>query len=125
MARFTNIYRIIILLISGLVEIPVGSLELFKPQTFNKVLTPELIQLSHAFGIGAFSIGLLSMVLVRTKSVEATKIGLMVLAFYHLGIGITQGVMNNDGPMVPAIAFHGFLVLSMVFVLIQTYRMKD
>ena len=116
MEKFVTIYRTIVLLIGGLVELSVAVIMAFKPDVFLKELTGEETRLAHSFGVGALAIGLLSLLLIRFRSKEVSIAGLSVLAIYHAGIGIVQH------EMIAAICFHSWLVLSFVFLLVRTIK---
>ena len=116
MQKSTRIYRTIVLLASGLVELSVAIIMAFKPEIFLKELTGEETRLAHSFGVGALAIGLLSLLLIRFRSKEVSIAGLTVLTVYHAGIGIVQH------EMIAAIIFHSWLVLSFIFLLVRTVK---
>jgi len=114
MQRFTHIYRIILLLISGLVELSVAVIMVFHPSAFLHELTFEETNLAHSFASGALGISLLSLLLLRFRSKETSIVGFSVLIVYHTGIGMAQHAM------LPAVLFHSWLVFSFVFLLVRT-----
>lgn len=117
MRKFISIYRVIVLLASAGAELAAGYLMAFKPQTFFDEPGEQLISLAGSFSVGAFTIGILSILLIFMKQRQTQVLGLVTLILYHLGIGITQAVCGSSG--IEAQIFHGWLVISFILVLIK------
>ena len=105
-------YVILVLSASAGAELFAGTSMAFRPQTFFPDLTPDIIRLAGAFAVGAYTIGLLSLMMLYLKDARSRLVGLTVLAIYHAGIGFDQAFCGTTGPV--AVVFHAWLALSCI-----------
>lgn len=120
MHKALNIYRIIVLIASGGAELAAGYLMSFHPETFFDNPGEQLISLAGSFAVGATTMGIYSFMLLFLKERQAQLAGFAVLALYHAGIGITQAICGGGG--YTALAFHGWLTVSLVGLIVWAWR---
>lgn len=120
MAKFNKWYYYLALTASAAAELSAGALMAFKPDVFFEDVTWQIIQLAGSFSVGAFTIGILSVVLMFYRKPAALVVGFTVLALYHAGIGIDQAVCGDEGPA--AYIFHGILACSFVYFSIKAHK---
>jgi len=108
-------FRVGVLLTHALVELSVAALMWADPGAFGLPTDPTTAALARSFGVGAGSVGLLSLLLVRWWRGTAAVAGLLSLAAYQAGIFVTQLLNPMVGvPVWVAPVFHGAFVVSFV-----------
>lgn len=116
-------YIILVLSASAGAELFAGTSMAFRPQTFFSELTPDIIRLAGAFAVGAYTIGLLSLMMLYLKDARSRIVGLTVLSLYHAGISLDQAFCGTTGPI--AVVFHAWLALScMGFIFWHTRELQ-
>ena len=106
-------FRIGVLVAHAITELVVAALMWGAPSMFFPSPDAETVGLARSFGVGAGSVGVLSVLLVPWGRAEAGFVGALTLAAYQLGIFVTQLVRPMEG--VPAWvppAFHAAFVVS-------------
>ncbi len=99
----------------ALVELSVAGLMWSDPGAFGLPTDPTTAALARSFGVGAGSVGLLSLLLLRWERGPAAVAGLATLAAYQAGIFVTQLLNPMVGvPVWVAPVFHGAFVVSFV-----------
>lgn len=105
------------MLASAGAELAAGYLMAFRPETFFEEPGQQIISLAGSFSVGAFTIGIYSILLLFFRQRQTQVLGFITLILYHLGIAITQAVCGSSG--IEAQLFHGWLVLSFIFLIIK------
>lgn len=123
MQKFLNLYRIVVLIASGGAELTAGYLMSFYPETFFEQPDEQLISLAGSFAVGATTMGIYSFMLLFLKERQAQLAGFAVLALYHAGIGITQAICGGGG--YTALAFHGWLCVSLVGLMVWKWGVVE
>ncbi len=107
---------------SGGAELAAGYLMSFNPETFFENPSDDIISLAGSFAVGATTMGIYSFMLIFLKQRQTQLTGFTVLALYHAGIGITQIICGGGGAT--ALAFHGWLTLSLVGLMVWKAQEK-
>lgn len=101
------------LLFNFMVEATVAALMFVAPQTFNQPLTPEVLGLSRAMGVGALVIALFTLRIYFSSDNALVRLGLWTVVLYHFGIGTVQLFHPMGGDLHPLapVMFHGCIAL--------------
>lgn len=105
--------RVAVLLAHALVELAVAGMMWVAPAAFGLPTDPTTAALARSFGVGAGSVGLLSLLLLRWGRGTAAVAGFLTLAAYQAGIFVTQLISPMAGmPVWVAPVFHGAFVVA-------------
>ena len=110
-------YSYFVLGLHALVELIAGGIMLVVPTVFFPKGSYDMLELARAFGVGAFSVGVLSVLMFRFRQRESMLMGYMILGLYQTGIMVLQirHPMEGTPPWVAPV-FHGFFVLSFTWL---------
>ena len=106
-----------VLLAHALTELSVAALMWFAPTVFFVDPDAETQALARSFGVGAGSVGILSLLLLRWGRGDAGFVGALTLAAYQAGIFVTQVQDPMAGmPVWVAPVFHGAFVAAFLYL---------
>ena len=121
--KFIARYASAVLALEALIELGVGLTMLFAPQAFYPEAPQRMLELARDFGNGAMMPGLIGVFALIYRGREASVMGFCLLACYHTGVAILQARTPWATSMPWAgTAFHGWLALSFLALLIWTLR---
>ncbi len=119
-------FRAGVLVAHALVELAVAVLMWADPGVFGLPTDPTTAALARSFGVGAGSVGLLSLFLLRFGGGTGAAAGLLTLAGYQAGIFVTQLLdpMKGVPPWVGPV-FHGLFVAAFLLLADRARRRAD